>query len=138
MGKLKSKVLTIKIQLKVNFPQAVITNIRTLPLVFTVFTEICTASSFMEIKMLLKSKKFSRKWQRKHCFRKFCIIWELNEAWPMKKDSGNLLRLLKLLKLKRIFITILRLSALFTIEGRGGKEGGGWAMQKGLVFPDKF
>ena len=129
MGKHKSKFLTIKNQLKVNFPQPVITNIRTLPLVLTVFTEICTASFFMEIKMLLKSKKFSRKWQRKHCFRKFCIIWELNEPWPLKKDSGTLLRLLKLLKPKKIFITILRLSALFTIEG---------GMQKGLVFPDKF
>ena len=34
MGKHKSEVLTVKIQLKVDFPQAVITNIRTLLPVF--------------------------------------------------------------------------------------------------------
>ena len=30
-----------------------------------------------------------------------CIIWKLNEPWPLKKDSVTFLRLLKLLKLKK-------------------------------------
>ena len=38
-----------------------------------------------------------------------CIIWKLNEAWPLKKDSAIFLRLLKLLKLKKSSTTALRL-----------------------------
>ena len=90
MSKHKSEVLTVKIQLKVKFPQAVITKIRTLPSVFrkmfravawpktldscswhyvwktinlcsgkvalTVFTEICSVSFFLEIKIYCSQK----------------------------------------------------------------------------------
>ena len=38
-----------------------------------------------------------------------CIIWKLNEAWSLKKDSVTFLRLLKLLKLKKDSIAALRL-----------------------------
>ena len=107
-----------KIQVKTKFPQAVITKIRTLPLVFpkifwtaarrktpdgcfwnylcktiyfrsrkvalTVFTEMCSATFFVEIKML---EKFSRNWQRKCCSRNVIMIRKLNEALPLKKKT---------------------------------------------------
>ena len=38
-----------------------------------------------------------------------CIIWKLNEAWPVKKHSVTFLRLLQLLMLKKNSITFLRL-----------------------------
>ena len=41
-----------------------------------------------------------------------CIIWKLNEAWPLKKDSVTFLRLLKLLKLKKNSITAYDLKFL--------------------------
>ena len=90
MSKHKSEVLTVKIQLKVKFPQVVITKIKTLPLVFrkifrtaiwrktrdscfwhyvwktidlcsgkvvlTVFTEMCSVSFFLEIKIYCSQK----------------------------------------------------------------------------------
>ena len=37
------------------------------------------------------------------------IIWKLNEAWPLKKD-------LKLLKLKKNYITALRLLKFLTLS----------------------
>ena len=88
MSRHKSQVLTVKIQLKVKFPQAVITKIRTLRPVFRkmfrtavwrktrdscfwnhvcktnnlcsmkVFTEMCFTSFFMEIKMLTEKILF--------------------------------------------------------------------------------
>ena len=75
----------------------------------TVITEMYSASFFMKIKMLLSSKKFSGNWQRKYCPRKSCIIWKLNEEWPLKKDSISFLPLLKLFKFKKNSITALRL-----------------------------
>ena len=61
MEKPKSEVLTVKIKLKVKFPRAAITRLRTLTVTLTValtvaltvFTEMCPASFFTEIKMLL-------------------------------------------------------------------------------------
>ena len=46
-----------------------------------------------------------------------CIIWKLNEAWPLKKDSVTFLRLLKLLKVKKNSTTALRLQVLNTEKG---------------------
>ena len=46
-----------------------------------------------------------------------CIIWKLNEAWPLKKDSVTFLRLLKLLKLKKNSTTALPLKVLNTEKG---------------------
>ena len=50
-------------------------------------------------------------WQRqkKYCSGTLCIIWKINEAWPLKKDLLTFSRLLKLLKLKKNSITILPL-----------------------------
>ena len=46
-----------------------------------------------------------------------CIIWKLNEAWPLKEDSVTSLRLLKLLKFKnhclKVFNTEKRLYHFF-------------------------
>ena len=46
-----------------------------------------------------------------------CIIWKLNEPWPLKKDSVTFLRLLKLLKLKKNSITALLLKVFNTEKG---------------------
>ena len=46
-----------------------------------------------------------------------CIIWKLNEAWPLKKDSVTFLRLLKLLKLKKNSTTALWLKVFNTEKG---------------------
>ena len=135
MGKPKSEVLTIKIKLKVKFPRAAITRIRTLPTVFlklfrtavwrkirddclwhyvcsmkvalTVFTEMCPASFFTEIKMLLWSKKFNGNCQRKYCSRKF-VHHESKmklDHWKKTRSLVTFLRLLKFWKLKKISIT---------------------------------
>ena len=45
-----------------------------------------------------------------------CIIWKLNEAWPLKKDSVTFLGLLKLLKIKKNSITALRLLKFLTLK----------------------
>ena len=46
-----------------------------------------------------------------------CIIWKLNEPWPLKKDSVTFLRLLKLLKLKKNSTTALQLKVFNTEKG---------------------
>ena len=46
-----------------------------------------------------------------------CIIWKLNEQWPLKKDSVTFLRLLKLLKLKKNSTTALQLKVFNTEKG---------------------
>ena len=47
-----------------------------------------------------------------------CIIWTHNEAWPLKKDSATLLRLLKHLKPKKNSTTALRLAKFLILRNR--------------------
>ena len=93
----------------------------------TAFTEMCSASFFMEIKCrqinIVKKKYIQRRkcivneiqWElTKKIF--FLEIWKLNDVWPLKKNSVIFLRLLKFLKLKKNSITALRLLKLLMLK----------------------
>ena len=61
---------------------------------------MCSKIFFMEIKILLIQRNSVGTDKENVVPGNLCIIWKLNEAWPLKKDSVTFLRLLKLLKLK--------------------------------------
>ena len=56
-------------------------------------------------------KKFQWELIEKMLFQEFCIIWKLNEGWPLKKDSVTVF---KFLILKIDSITFLRLLDFLT------------------------
>ena len=73
----------------------------------TVFTQMCSASFVMEIKMY--SQRDSVGTGRENIVPgNMRIIWKLKEAWSLKKGLSHFLTL-KLLKLKNNSITALRL-----------------------------
>ena len=107
--------------------------------VLTAFTEICTASFFMEIQMLLSSKKFSGNWQRKHWdppplphththIRTHIHTRIREQPWKspswtglkfltLKKGSSHFLTTFKVIKLKKNSINFLRLFEFLTEKG---------------------
>ena len=141
MSKQKSEVLTLKTQLKVKFPQAVIINTRNLPLFSKMFWTaawrknrdgcfwhyvcktiyLCNKNNscsiywnvlcvFLHGENAICSQRNSVGADRENIVPgNLCIIWKLNEAWPVKKHSVTFLRLLQLLMLKKNSITFLRL-----------------------------
>ena len=59
-----------------------------------------------------------------------CIIWKLNEAWPLKKDSVIFLRFLNLLKHKKNFI--LEKDTITVLEFLIPKKVKFFSIEKGL------
>ena len=67
----------------------------------TVFTEMCSTSFFMEI-ICYYNQGNSAGADRENVLPGYlCVIWKLNEAWPVKKDLVTFLQLLKFLILKK-------------------------------------
>ena len=53
-------------------------------------------------------KKIQWELIEKMLFQEFCIIWKLNEEWPLEKDSVTFLQLLKFLILKKDTVTVFK------------------------------
>ena len=53
-------------------------------------------------------KKIQWELTDKMLFQEFCIIWKLNEEWPLEKDSVTFLQLLKFLILKKDTVTVFK------------------------------
>ena len=82
----------------------------------TVFTEMCSVSFFMEIKCYYSQRNSVGTDRKKIVQWNLCIIWKLNVASPLKKDTVTFLWLLKLLKLKKNSINALLLLKLLTLK----------------------
>ena len=67
----------------------------------TVFIELCSTSFFMEIICYYNQRNSVGADSENVVPRNLCVIWKLNEVWPLKKDSVTFLKLLKFLILKK-------------------------------------
>ena len=148
MSKHKSEVLTAKIQLNIKFPEAVITNLRTFPPIFPkifwtavwrktrscCLSHICKTIYLISRKVAVTVMKCAPHLSSLDCYcsqrnsvgtgrenivsEGLCIIWKLNVAWPLEKDSVTFLWLLRLLKLKKNSITASWLLKFLTLKKR--------------------